>query len=96
MYRLKRGPASTSESSVIFLCLKCFSELQGIFKSLREGFHECTSLCEKCPYSKYFCSIFPPIWTEYGDLLCKSLDLLCTSLYPWRIPTIKTPNADTF
>ena len=80
MYRPKHGMASTSESSVIFVCFKCFSEL-GIFTSLRERFHVCTSFREKCPYSEYFWSIFLPIWTKYGDLLCKSLDLLCKSLY---------------
>ena len=30
------------------------------------------TLREKCPYSKFFWSVFPRIRTEYGDLLRKS------------------------
>ena len=25
--------------------------------------------CEKCPYSEFFCSLFPPIFTEYGEII---------------------------
>ena len=32
------------------------------------SFH-CASLCEKCPYSEFFWSIFPCIWTEYRKIL---------------------------
>ena len=28
---------------------------------------------KKCPYSEFFLSIFSGIWTEYADLLYKSL-----------------------
>ena len=30
-------------------------------------------LRKNCPYSEFFGSLFFRIWTEYGDLLCKSL-----------------------
>ena len=36
---------------------------------------------KKCRYSKFFWSFLSRIGTEYGDLLCKSADLLCKSLY---------------
>ena len=26
-------------------------------------------LCEKCPYSEFFWSVFSRIWTEYGEIL---------------------------
>ena len=26
------------------------------------------SLCEKCPNTEFFWSVFPRIWTEYGDI----------------------------
>ena len=29
-------------------------------------------LRKKCPYSEFFGSLFFRIWTEYGDLLCKT------------------------
>ena len=32
-----------------------------------------TTLHEKCPYSEFFWSSFSHIWTDYRDLLCKSL-----------------------
>ena len=25
--------------------------------------------CEKCPYSEFFCSLFSPILTEYGEII---------------------------
>ena len=28
-----------------------------------------SSLCEKCPKTEFFWSVFSRIWTEYGDLL---------------------------
>ena len=30
-------------------------------------------LCEKCPYSEFFRSVFSSLWTEYGEILCISL-----------------------
>ena len=33
---------------------------------------EDVTLSQKCPYSEFFQSIFPGIWSEYGDSLCKS------------------------
>ena len=30
------------------------------------------ALSKQCPYDEFFWSVFSRIWTEYGDLLCKS------------------------
>ena len=32
----------------------------------------CT-VCEKCPYSEFFLSVFSRIWTEYAEILRISL-----------------------
>ena len=45
-------------------------------------------LRKKCPFSKFFWSVFSRIWTENGDLLIQSK---CE-----KIPTRKSPNRDTF
>ena len=47
------------------------------------------SLREKCPYSKFFWSVFSRIWTEYGVSL--RIQSKCG-----KIKTRKTPKADTF
>ena len=51
--------------------------------------HITQSLREKCPYSKFFWSVFFRIWTEYGVSLL--IQFKCG-----KIQTRKTPNADTF
>ena len=39
---------------------------------LYENPNQPMSLREKFPYSEFFWSTFPRVWTEYRDLLCKS------------------------
>ena len=82
MYRLKHEPTRTSESSNIFICLKCFTFLKfkeclqvyvGDFNYEFSEKNVCNSLCRKLPYLEIFRSVFPHIRTEYLDLVCKSL-----------------------
>ena len=57
------------------------------------------SLRKKCPYSEFFWSVFPRIWTKYGDLLrfTKYGDVnLRIQFKCGKIRTRKTPNMDTF
>ena len=52
------------KANIDFLIQKLF------FCSLRIWKGE--TLHEKCPYSEFFWSVFPHIYTEYGDLLFTS------------------------
>ena len=47
------------------------------------------SLCEKCPYLKFFWSVFSRTWTEYGNI--RSIQSK-----RGKIQTRKTPSTDTF
>ena len=50
------------------------------------------SLRQKCPYLKFFWSVFYRIWTEYGDLLRKSrIQSECGKTW-----TIQSLNTGTF
>ena len=40
-----------------------------ILSVLLADFAETLTLCEKCPYSEFFWSIFSRVPTEYGDIL---------------------------
>ena len=84
-----------------------FFAFMSISKPLPHSQHvlgqESQSFCKKCPYLEFPWSAFSRIWTEYGDLLCKSLHLLCNLLWKLRfqsecrkIWTSETPNTDTF
>ena len=53
------------------------------------------SLCEKCPYSELFWSVFSRIRTEYGEM--RSISPYSRIQYEFgKIRTTITPNTDTF
>ena len=43
-----------------------------VWKSYQIVKNKTYTLREKCPYLEFFCSVFSPIRTEYGETLCIS------------------------
>ena len=83
-YTKRLPPTMTNFKFInVSLLFQCFLERN------EKGEH---SLRKKCLYSRFFRSVFPHIWTEYGDILCKSQNLVRR----WENKDRKNPNTDTF
>ena len=63
---------------------------------IARAYHHCGPLRKKCPYSDLFCSAFPRIRTEYGEIRSISSHSVRMRENPGKMLTRITPNVDTF
>ena len=63
---------------------------------IARAYHHCGPLRKKCPYSDLFCSAFPRIRTEYGEIRSISSYSVRMRENPGKMLTRITPNMDIF
>ena len=63
---------------------------------IARAYHHCDPLRKKCPYSDLFCSAFPSIRNEYGEIRSISPYSVWMRENAGKMLTRITPNMDTF
>ena len=86
--RAKKGPFYANICFILMLSfiLQQIRALARNWFTLLNILFKCMSLCEKCPYSEFFWSVFSRIRTEYGEIRSMDMD---TFHVVWHIEKTK-------